>query len=369
MKVIMTGGGTGGHIYPAIAIADKIKERYPDTEIMFVGTEKGLESKLVPENDYPIEFINVAGFNRKKLLKNFAVLKKLHEGNKQSKQIMKDFKPDIVIGTGGYVCGPVVRAANKAGIKTYTHEQNAFPGVTNKMLEANVEKVFLGFADAKQYFKKPEKHVVTGNPVRKAFFEADGAASREKLGFSKDDFVLLVFGGSQGAGRINKAMMNVIETLNGMEGVQVCMATGSRYYEAIMQELTEEKKLVLADNIHVMEYISNMDEYLSAADLVVSRSGALTVAEVTVCGKAAIFIPFPYATGNHQYFNAKAVADQGGSIIIEEENLTDENLIAEILKLKNNPARLKEMGAKSRECAPVDAVDIICNNLDIPAAE
>ncbi len=369
MKVIMTGGGTGGHIYPAIAIADKIKERYPDSEIMFVGTEKGLESRLVPENGYPIEYIDVAGFNRKKLLKNFAVLKKLHEGNKQSKKIMKEFQPDIVIGTGGYVCGPVVRAANKAGIKTYTHEQNAFPGVTNKMLESNVEKVFLGFAEAQQYFKKPEKHVVTGNPVRKAFFEADAEESRKKLGFDKNDFVLLVFGGSQGAGRINKSMMTVIETLNGMKGVQVCMATGRRYYEAILQELKGEKGIELADNIHIMEYISNMDEYLSAADLVVSRSGALTVAEVTVCGKAAIFIPFPYATGNHQYFNAKAVADHGGAVIIEENDLDDEKLIAEIMKFKNDPELVKEMGSKSRDCAPVDAVDIICNNLDVPAGK
>lgn len=369
MKVIMTGGGTGGHIYPAIAIADKIKERYPDAEIRFVGTEKGLESRLVPENGYPIDYITVAGFNRKNLLKNFAVLKKLHEGNKQSKKIMKEFQPDIVIGTGGYVSGPVVRAAQKSGVKTYVHEQNAFPGVTNKMLEAGAEHVFLGFAEAKEYFKKPENHIVTGNPVRKAFFEADAAASREKLGFAKDDFVLLVFGGSQGAGRINKAMMSVIETLNGTEGVHVCMATGKRYYEAIMQELKDERGIDLADNIHILEYISNMDEYLSAADLVVSRSGALTVAEVTVCGKPAVFIPFPHATGNHQYFNAKAVADHGGAIIIEEDDLTDERLVAEILKLKNDSSKLKAMGEKSRECASVDAVDIICNNLAVPSAE
>lgn len=367
MKVIMTGGGTGGHIYPAIAIADKIKERYPDSEIMFVGTEKGLESRLVPENGYPIEFIEVAGFNRKNLIKNVEVLKKLMDGSKQSKKIMKEYKPDIVIGTGGYVCGPVVRAAAKAGAKTYIHEQNAFPGVTNKMLEGYVEKVFLGFGEAGEYFKKPEKHIMAGNPVRKVFFEAKKETSREKLGFAQDDFVLLVFGGSQGAGRINKAMMSVIETLNGMKGVQVCMATGTRYYDAIMQELVNEKGLELSDNIHIMEYISNMDEYLSAADLVVSRSGALTVAEATVCGKAAIFIPFPYATGNHQYFNAKAVTDKGGAIIIEEENLTDEKLVAEILKLKNDPELLKVMGEKSRECAPVDAVDIICNNIDIPS--
>lgn len=369
MRVIMTGGGTGGHIYPAIAIADKIKERYPDAEILFVGTEKGLESKLVPDNGYPIEYITVAGFNRKKPLKNVSVLKKLREGGKQSKKIIREYNPDIVIGTGGYVCAPVLRAANKAGIKTYTHEQNAFPGVTNKMVEAYVEKLFLGFAEAQQYFKKPEKHVITGNPVRKAFFEANPEESRKKLGFSEQDFVLLVFGGSQGAGRINKSMMNVIETFNGMKGVQVCMATGSRYYDAIVQELQDEKGLELADNIHIMEYISNMDEYLSAADLVVSRSGALTVAEVTVCGKAAVFIPFPYATGNHQYFNAKAVADHGGAVIIEEQDLDDEKLVAEIMKLKNDPDKIKQMGMKSRECAPIDAVDIICNNLDIPSAK
>ena len=366
MKVIMTGGGTGGHIYPAIAIADKIKERYEDAEILFVGTEKGLETKLVPENGYPIEFITVAGFNRKNPLKNIEVMRKLHQGNKQAKKLMKDFQPDVVIGTGGYVCGPVVRAASKAGIKAYTHEQNAFPGMTNKLLESHVEKVFLGFREAGKYFKKPEKHVVAGNPVRKAFFEADMKTSREKLGFAEDDFVLLVFGGSQGAGRINKAMIKVIEALNGVKGVHVCMATGTRYYDAILQELKEAMGAEPAENIHVLEYISNMDEYLSAADLVVSRSGALTVAEVTVCGKAAIFIPFPHATGNHQYYNAKAVADNGGAVIIEEADLTDEALVAEILKLKNDPEMVRMMGAKSKECAPVDAADIVCNNLALP---
>ncbi len=369
MKVIMTGGGTGGHIYPAIAIADKIKERYDDAEILFVGTERGLEKKLVPENGYPIEFITVEGFNRKNLLKNIEVMKKLHQGNKQAKKLMKEFQPDVVIGTGGYVCGPVVRAASKAGIKCYTHEQNAFPGMTNKLLESNVEKVFLGFPEAAEYFKKPEKHVVAGNPVRKAFFEADMKTSREKLGFAEDDFVLLVFGGSQGAGRINKAMIKVIETLNGVEGVHVCMATGTRYYDAILQELKETIGKEPADNIHILEYITNMDEYLSAADLVVSRSGALTVAEVTVCGKAAIFIPFPYATGNHQYYNAKAVADNGGAVIIEESDLTDEALVAEILKFKNDSELVKEMGVKSKECAPMDAADVVCNNLELPSGK
>ena len=365
MKVIMTGGGTGGHIYPAIAIADKIKERYPESQILFVGTKHGLEKKIVPENGYPIEFVTVAGFNRKNPLKNIEVMKKLREGSKQAKRPMKAFRPDLVLGTGGYVCGPVVRAAHKAGIKTYTHEQNAFPGMTNKLLEKYVEKVFLGFEEAQKYFKHREKHVVTGNPVRKAFFEADKKKSREKLGFSQKDFILLVFGGSQGAGRINKAMLRVIEALNGMPGVQVCMATGSRYYDAILHTLQDEKKLELSENIHIMEYISNMDEYLSAADLVISRSGALTVAEVTVCGKPAIFIPSPIVTGNHQYYNAKAVADRGGAIIMEEKELDDEKLIAQILKFKNDPELTEKMSAGSRACAPLDAVEIICNNLEL----
>lgn len=364
MRVIMTGGGTGGHIYPAIAIADKIKERYPGSEILFVGTERGLEKTIVPKSGYPIRFVTVAGFNRRNLFKNIEVLKKLRKGSKEAKQIMSDFEPDLVIGTGGYVCGPVVRAAHKAGIKTYTHEQNAFPGVTNKILEKYVDKVFLGFPEAQQYFKHREKHVMAGNPVRKAFFDADMQRSRNALGFAQDDFVLLVFGGSQGAGRINKAMLSVIETLNGIQNVQICMATGKFYYEAILGEL-KEKGVELKDNIHILEYIDNMDQYLSAADLVVSRSGALTVAEVTVCGKAAIFIPSPMVTGNHQFYNAKAVADHHGAIIIEEKDLEVEALISQILKFKNDKTMTAEMAAKSKGCAPVDAVEIICNNLDI----
>ena len=365
MKVIMTGGGTGGHIYPAIAIADKIKERYPDSDILFVGTQRGLEKKIVPDNGYPIKFITVEGFNRKNPIKNVRVLQKLSQGNRQAKKLIKEFEPDLVIGTGGYVCGPVVRAAHKEGVKNYTHDQNAFPGVTNKLLEKYVEKLFLGFPEAQEYFKHKEKHILAGNPVRKAFFEAEQSASRKKLGFSEKDFILLVFGGSQGAGRINKAMLSVIEAMNGMEGIQICMATGSRYYDAILHALQDEMGIKLADNIHILEYISNMEDYLSACDLVISRSGALTVAEVTVCGKAAIFIPSPIVTGNHQYFNAKAVADHGGAIIIEEKDMDNEKLIAQILKLKNDPQLIAEMAAHSKACAPVDAADVICNNLDL----
>lgn len=362
MKVIMTCGGTGGHIYPAIAIADEIKKRRPDTQILFVGSEIGLEKTLVPENGYDIELISSDGFNRKNLLKNIEVIKKLRKGSKRSKEILRDFKPDVVIGTGGYASAPIMKAAQKMQINTYIHEQNAFPGMANKLLEKHVQKLFLGFEEASGHFKYPEKHVPSGNPVRKEFMNADRDKAREELGFSPSDFVLLAFGGSQGAGRVNKAMLKIIETFNGVKDFKICLATGSYYYTAINREL-EDKGIEVEENVNIKEYIYDMAKYLAASDLVISRSGALTVAEATVCGKPAIFIPSPMVTGNHQFFNAKAVADKGGAIIIEEKNLDNDKLVSTILNLKNNPKILKDMSAKSLSCAPMEATKIICDNI------
>lgn len=362
MKVIMTGGGTGGHIYPAIAIADEIKRRFPDAEILFVGAKRGLEKTLVPDNGYPIKLIPVQGFNRKKPLKNIEVLRDLRQGNKLSKKILADFKPDVVIGTGGYASAPVVKMAQKMKIPTYIHEQNAFPGVTNKMLEGHVEKVFLGFEEGSAYFKHPEKHVTAGNPVRKSFYELDKKQARIDLGFDEKDFVLLAFGGSQGAGRINQAMLSVIETFQNTEDMKICLATGRYYYDAVCSELAE-KKIETGSNIKVMEYISDMNRYLAAADLVISRSGAITVAEVTVCGKPAIFIPSPHVTGNHQYFNARAVAEKGGAVVIEEKDLDHKALAERILQMKNDPEILRDMAVKSLLCAPKDAAGVICDNI------
>ena len=362
MRIILTGGITGGHIYPAIAIADEIKKRFPDAEILFVGAKRGLEKTLVPDNGYPIKLIPVQGFNRKNPLKNVEVLRDLKQGNKLSKQILKEFQPDVVIGTGGYASAPVVKMAQKMHIPTYIHEQNAFPGVTNKMLEKHVEKVFLGFEEGSEYFRYPEKHVATGNPVRKSFYGMDREQARKDLGFRKKDFVLLAFGGSQGAGRINQAMISVIEAFQRIGDMKICLATGRYYYDAVCSELTE-KKIDINSNIKVMEYISDMNRYLAAADLVISRSGAITVAEVTVCGKPAIFIPSPHVTGNHQYFNAKAVAEKGGAVVIEEKDLDHQSLVDRILQMKKDPEILRDMAEKSLLCAPVDAAGVICDNI------
>ena len=362
MKVIMTGGGTGGHIYPAIAIADKIKEEQPDAEILFVGTEHGLEKKIVPQNGYPIQFVTVEGIDRKNLLRNVNVARKLLKGKIEAKRIVEDFEPDVVIGTGGYASAPVIKAGFKYGARVYIHESNAFPGLTNRVSEKYTRKVFLGFADAAKHFKQPEKHVLTGNPVRKEFFSLNKEEARKDLGIDAGRFVVLAFGGSQGAGRINKAMMDVLKRYNGADRIDIFLGTGSFYYDAILHEL-ENMGVKPAGNIRIMEYINDMDKYLTAADMVISRSGALTVAEVCVCGKPAVFIPSPIVTGNHQFYNAKAVADEGGAFILEEKELSGEKVSEYIDMLRSDADLLGKMSEASRKCALTDATDVIYANI------
>lgn len=354
----MTGGGTGGHIYPAVAIADEIRTHDKNAEILFVGAEIGMEGELVPKCGYDIELIPADGFNRKKLVSNFSVAKKLIKGTIKAKKIIKNFKPDVVIGTGGYASVPVISVAQNMDIPTYIHEQNAFPGMSNKMQEKKAKRVFLGFGAAGQYFKYPEKHVVCGNPVRESFIKADRDKARKELGIDSEEFVLLAFGGSQGAGRVNKAMIEVIEAFNGVEGMRIYLGAGGYYYEAILKEF-QEKGIKLEDNISIMEYIDDMPKYLASSNLMIGRSGALSVAEVTVCGVPAVFIPSPNVTGNHQYYNAKAVADNGGAMIIEEKDLDDKTLISTINSIRNDKEKIKVMAERSRESAFPDSAKII----------
>ena len=264
----------------------------------------------------------------------------------------------MVIGTGGYVSGPVVRTAAAMGVRCFLQEQNAVAGVANRMLERYVEKIFLGFEEGGKSFKRKDKLVVSGNPVRSDFFAADPAAAREKLGIDPDNFVVLCFGGSLGAGRINKAMMEVIREYNGKEGIEVFFATGKSYYTPVMTELQDMGE-DLQDNIHVLEYINNMQDVLAACDLVISRSGALTVSEIALCGKPSILIPSPNVTGDHQTFNARAISDKGGAILLEEKKLEEGVLLEEIEQLRSNPAFMEGMAEQARRCAPLDATDII----------
>ena len=358
MRVIVTGGGTGGHIYPAIAIADKFKEKDPDSKILYVGNDIGLEKDIVPGTGYPMELVSAKWLDRSNILKIFDTGFTTMRGVHQSMKIMKHFKPDVVIGTGGFVCVPVIYAGHKYGAKCYLHEQNAYPGVANKTLEKFVNNVFLGFPEAAKYFKEPQKHVVTGNPVRERFFDIDKSKAREKLGISQDAFVVFSFGGSQGAEMINNVVFDLMKEIIDDEKMVLIFGTGSQYYDEILDKIKNEG-LELKENIRIESYINDMQDYLGASDLIISRAGALSVAETCICGRASILIPSPNVTGNHQYFNAKSVADKGGAVLIEEKDLDHELLREEIMKLRNDPEALKKMGEASRKCVPDNATEII----------
>lgn len=358
MRVIMTCGGTGGHIYPALAIADIIKMKNPDAQIMFIGTKRGMENQIVPAHGYMLKTIPASGFNRRKLWKNVATLKDTLAGYDQAKEIIRKFQPDLVFGTGGYVCGPVVLAAHKMGIRTAIHEQNAFAGMTNKLLSKSADKVFISFKECRKYFKREENVVLTGNPLRRGFVMSDRNVARQRLSVKEGEMMVLCFGGSQGSPRINDLMLSLIDLFDGTDGTSIYFVTGRKHYDAFMAGL-KEKHGAVRDNIKIFGYIENMPEYMGAADVVISRSGALSVAELTACGKPAILIPSPYVADNHQYYNAKVLADKGAAILIEEKDLEDEVVINVLSKMRGNRELIKTMGRNSQSLARTDAAEKI----------
>lgn len=362
MRLIVTGGGTGGHIYPALAIADKFKEMDPETEILYIGNVEGIEKDVVPKSGYPLKLVDARWLDHVTPKQVVWTGARVTHGIGQSLKVLRQFKPDAIIGTGGYVCFPVLLASRFIKCRKYLHEQNAYPGLANRTLEKYVDNIFLGFADAGQYFKYPDKHIEAGNPVRKSFFTMSKREARERLGIPQDDFVVFTFGGSLGAAKINGVACELLELFNGHPGVSMIMGTGKLYYDEIMKDI-KSRSINVKENIRIKDYIDNMDLHLMACDLVISRAGALSVAETTVCGKAAILVPSPNVTGNHQYYNAKAVADRGGALLIEEKDLVIEDVVQDVLSLRNNPDKLKEMSKASRESAPDKALDIIYNKV------
>lgn len=364
MNVIMTCGGTGGHIYPAIAIADKIKRENPHARIIFVGTGRPLERKAIPAAGYELRIISASGFHRRKLYRNFVTAKDMVKGMIQAGRIIKDFNPVAVIGTGGYVCVPVIMRAHQMGIRTYIHEQNAKPGLANRFLASRVDKVFLGFIEAAPYFKAQEKIIVTGNPIRKSFEGMSKVEARGKLSLMEDTFMIVIFGGSLGASMINGATIQALPILSPHKNIFIYFITGSRYYELVKREL-EEKGLRDKSNIKLMEYAENMDLLLGGADLVVSRAGALTLAEETLVGTPAILIPSPNVTGNHQFYNAMAVSENGGAIMLEEDEGLGSKLAQAILDLMGDPKGLENMSISMKRLGTKEGVKLIYEHLDL----
>ena len=355
MKVIISAAGTGGHINPGIAIANKIKEKQPKSEIIFIGTNRGLENDLVPRAGYKLKTIEAYGLKKEISFKNIKNIFKTLFSIKDAKKIIDEFKPDIVIGTGGYICGPVFSAAVSRKIPTVLHESNAYPGKAVKMFAKNVDKVLVGFPEAKNYLTSAKEVVVTGTPtkVRKIDINIkEKNKIKTTLGIKNDLPIVLIYGGSQGAQKINEAIEGIIQRkIN--EKYQIIWATGPKQYD-ITKEKLEKLNMNINNlrNTKIVPYIYNMEEIMNIADLLICRSGAMTVNEVAVVGKPAIFIPLPSRAANRQEDNALVLQKIGAAKMILNNNLIFSNLAQEIDSIINKKSELEEMGRLAQTIAP-----------------
>lgn len=357
MRVLVTGGGTGGHIYPALAIARGIKENNPEAEILFVGTAKGMEADIVPREGFPFRTVTVEGLTRRISVKALTTLLKTCKGCFEAFRIIRGFKPSVVVGTGGYVCGPVVLIAGLLGVPTLIHEQNAYPGITNKLLARIVKKVAVTFPESRKYFPVKADVVLTGLPVRPEIQTAEREGAICALGLDRDKFTVLTVGGSRGARSINKAMIEVIAQAADRKEIQIIHMTGQLGFDETVSELKAAGiDMVNCGNITVKPYLYNMDEAMAAADLVICRAGATTIAEITVRGLPAILVPYPYASDNHQEYNARALVENRAALMILDRDLDGRKLWDTVRELYQNPHRLASMGQASREMGKPDAL-------------
>ncbi len=361
MKILLAGGGTAGHINPALAIAGYAIEKNPSTQVLFVGTKRGLESTLVPKSGYNIEYVEVEGLSKKLTFKNIKSLCHMLTAKSKCKKIIKKFKPDIVIGTGGYVCAPAVMAANAMKIPTLIHEQNVFPGSAIKLLSKTSGVTAISFDESRRYFDSRANLVFTGNPIRPSILACDREASRRELDL-KDERFVLIFGGSLGAAVINSVALSYIKTLKKDSNFKILFATGERNFDEIQKKIKDEN-IILGKNVTVTPYIHNMDQVMNAADLVVCRSGAITVSELSCLGKPAILVPSPNVTNNHQEYNARALSDKGGAITILEKDFNVDSLKKAIESILGSDGAHKEMSIKSLKLGSSNALEIIYDKM------
>lgn len=361
MKVVFSGGGTAGHINPAIFIAKKVLEKEPDSQILFVGTPGGMENRLVEKEGFAIRHVEVMGLQRKLTVKNLKAAYLAVASVGKAKKILRDFRPDVVIGTGGYVSWPVLRAAASMKIPTLIHEQNALPGLTTRKLSQVVDKVCLSFEASRPYFNcKEDKLVLTGNPTSPELGTVSVRKARSELGISAP--FILSFGGSLGASVINESVFAVAKEYSCKKPVFHTHAFGKREFEKWMN-LERSEGICRFGNVKFCEYIYDMPKQMTAADLVVSRSGAITLAELSCLGKPAILIPSPNVTDNHQYKNALAYAEKGAAVLIEEKDLTPKKLMEEIDRILNHPNVLAEMSENMKKMAHPGATDRIWDEI------
>ncbi|WLR53517.1 undecaprenyldiphospho-muramoylpentapeptide beta-N-acetylglucosaminyltransferase [Mesobacillus subterraneus] len=350
MRIAVSGGGTGGHIYPALALIREIKKKDEKVEFLYIGTEKGLESKIVPRENIPFKSIHITGFKRKISFDNVKTILRFLKGVRDSKKMLKEFKPDVVIGTGGYVCGPVVYGAAKMGIPTIVHEQNSVPGLTNKFLSRYVDKIAICFEEAREFFPE-QKVVLTGNPRASEVLGQDGIKGRLSAGLKLKMPTVLIFGGSRGARPINDAVVKSLAELSG-KPYQVLYVTGDVHFEDVRKEV---ELVGNPENVIIKPFIHNMPEVLAGVDLTVARAGATTLAELTSLGIPSILIPSPYVTDNHQEKNARALSENGAARLLLEKDLTGPKLVESIDHILSNEEKLAEMKKSAKKLGIPDA--------------
>jgi len=360
MRIIMSGGGTGGHIYPAITIIRAIQKEDESCEVLFIGTQDGLESDIIPKEGFDFRTIDVRGFERKLSMRNLHTVIKAIGSVWQSMQIIRNFKPDVVIGTGGYVCGPVLMAASMMNIPTMIQEQNVIPGITNKILSRFVDKIAVGYGEAITYFPHKDKIFVSGNPIRPEVLSATREEGIAALDLDPTKRTILISGGSRGAHSINQAMVQVHQQFAGSRDIQLLHVTGQNEYNSIVGNLKQCCiDTTMAGNIIIKPYLYNMPQALAVADIAVFRAGAIGLAELTARGIPSILIPYPYAAENHQEFNAKVMEQQGAAVVIRDKDLNGVRLIEVINELVNSSQRLDDMATASKKIGCANAAEII----------
>lgn len=361
LKFILAGGGTSGHINPALAIAARLKEDHPDCRIRFLGTGSGLESRLVPEAGYQFTSIRAKGLPAKLSVKTIQAVMEFLAGRNQCRRIMQEWRPDAVVGTGGYVCSPVVSAAAGLKIPVLLHEQNALPGRSNRLMARKSGAICISFPGTEQYFPVGAPVVLTGNPVRPEFFQQEKKRARQILNIPEKCKVVLAIGGSLGANSLNQAVAGwagkLAETTDESLPTLLYLSCGRQHYARLAETAKKLKRF------YVMPYIDDIHHYMAAADLMICRSGAGACFELAALGRPSILVPYPFAAGDHQTYNARYLADQGGAIICPDAQLSPQWLKKTAGLLLLDESRLEQMGQAASRLARPDAAQMICSSL------
>lgn len=366
MKVIIAAAGTAGHINPGIAIANKIKEQEKNSKIIFIGTTRGLENDLVPRAGFELKTIEAYGLSKKISLENIKKMYKTFKGYGEAKKIIKDFEPDIVIGTGGYICGATISAAHRLGVPTMLHESNAFPGKAVKFLAKKTNTILVSFKDAKARIKNGKRIVYTGTPVKivkKDYTIYEKSAIIKNIGLKEIKPIVLIFGGSQGAQKINEAIEGILKNkLN--KNYQIIWAPGPKQYDIIRENLQDNNiSINNIENVKIVPYIYNMEEVMNVANLIVARSGAMTITEISNLGKPSILVPLPNVSGDHQLYNAKVLENVGAAKIILNAELDADKLNRQIEEIVLNKNIEEQMSNNALKVATKDVEEKIYNEI------